>query len=384
MRFSFAVALHSSCTFLVALGLLAPGLARERGPRVEVSCPFPPVPVRIDKQRVLVYELHVTNFDVIPLTLKRLEVFANEENSPPLATLVDESLSAAMKGIGVSNGSKEKRTINPGGRVVVFVWIQLESNRRVPVSLKHRMLFSSGSADGGGATDSTLEDFQVPVSHHSVPVLSPPFNGGIWLAGDGPVNNSGHRRSIFAIDGQIYSPERFAIDWDKVGPNGDSHHDGKTRNENYWGYGEPILAVADGEITEVVDGIPDNTPGVLPPVTLDNIGGDHVILQIGPNLYVAYAHLQDGSIRVRLHDHVKRGDVLARLGNSGNTTGPHLHLQMTDRNSLLQAQGVPFVFESFTYLGPGSDYELDKHPSAPWEVSIPPGNSVIEFKQITK
>jgi murein DD-endopeptidase MepM/ murein hydrolase activator NlpD len=105
--------------------------------------------------------------------------------------------------------------------------------------------------------------------------------------------------------------------------------------------------VADGEITEVVDGIPDNTPRVLPPVTLDNIAGNHVILQIAPNRYVTYAHLQNGSIKVRLHDHVRRGDVLALLGNSGNTTDAHLHLQVTDRNSVLQSEGVPCCIPEF-------------------------------------
>ncbi len=170
----------------------------------------------------------------------------------------------------------------------------------------------------------------------------------------------------------------------KVGPNGDSRHGGATQNENWWGWGEPILAVADGEVTKVVDGIADNTPCVLPPVTLDNIAGNYVVLQIATNRYVTYAHLQNGSIKVRLHDHVHRGDVLALLGNSGNTTGAHLHLQVTDRNSVLQSQGVPFVFESFTYLGPGSDSELDKHVSVPWVDSVPPGNAVVQFDSVKK
>ncbi len=163
-----------------------------------------------------------------------------------------------------------------------------------------------------------------------------------------------------AIDGHIYSSERFAVDWIKVGPNGDSRHDGSTKNENWWGYGEPVLAVADGQITEVVDGIPDNVPRNLPPVTLDNIAGNHVILQIAPNRFVTYAHLQNGSVKVRLHDQVHRGDTLALLGNSGNTTGAHLHLQVTDRSSVLQSEGIPFVLSSFTYLdGFGLSGEAD-------------------------
>jgi murein DD-endopeptidase len=382
-NFPLAAAVRVGLIFVVVLGFVTAGFSRERGPRVEVVCPSPPIPVRIDKRQVLVYELHVTNFDTAPLTLKRFEVFANEESSGALSTLADATLSAAMTRVGeammMSGGAaKDARVIEPGGRSIIFVWIELQPDRPVPASLKHRMVFSA-AADS--AKESTLEDFQVPVSQDSVLTLAPPFKGGTWLAGNGPANRSDHRRTIMAIDGHIYSPERFAIDWVKVGPNGDSRHDGTTRNENWWGWGEPILAAADGEITEVVDGIPDNTPRVLPPVTLDNIAGNHVILQIASNRYVTYAHLQNGSIKVRPHDHVHRGDVLALLGNSGNTTGAHLHLQVTDRNSVLQSQGVPFVFENFTYLGPGSEYELDKHVSVPWLNSIPPGDAVIQFER---
>lgn len=216
-----------------------------------------------------------------------------------------------------------------------------------------------------------------------MPILGAPFGGGIWLAGDGPANDSSHRRSILAVDGYIYSPERFAIDWVKIGANGDTRHDGNTKNDNWWGWGEPILAVADGEITEVVDEFPDNIPRVLPPVTLDNIAGNHIILQIAPNRFVTYAHLRRGSIKVRMSDHVHRGDVLALLGNSGNTNGPHLHLQLTDQNSVLQSQGIPFVFAAFTYLGPGSDYP-EKQVSAPWVNSLPPGNGVLSFEATKK
>ena len=214
-------------------------------------------------------------------------------------------------------------------------------------------------------------------------MLGPPFQGGIWLAGDGSVNDSNHRRSIFAIDGHIYSPERFAIDWERIGANNDTRNGGSTRNENWWGWGGRVLAVADGDITEAVDQFPDNAPRVLPPVTLDNIAGNHIVLQISPSRFVTYAHLQKGSIRVRAGEHVRRGDVLALLGNSGNSTGAHLHLQLTDRNSVLQSQGVPFVFSGFTYLGPGSEYP-EKQRAEPWRDSIPPGNGVMKFEGATK
>ena len=375
----------------IVLLLLTPCFARERGPRIEVVCPSPPVPVTIDNNKVLVYELHVTNFDIVPLTLKRLEIFAAQESSQPLITLEGDKLSAAMIRVGAAmvmpsgstGGTQDTRVIDPGGRSVLFAWIELGLNHTVPATLRHRMIFSSTPKGADKPRDSTLEDFQVPVSQDPVPILSPPFNGGIWLAGDGPANDSNHRRSIPAIDGHIYSPERFAVDWIKVGSNGDSRHDGTTKNENWWGWGEPVLAVAEGEITEVVDEFPDNTPRVLPPVTLDNIAGNHIILRVTKNLVVTYAHLQRGSIKVRAGNHVHLGDVLALLGNSGNTTGAHLHLQVTDRNSVLESEGIPFTFANLAYLGPGSDYP-EKQVSLPWVNSIPPGNGVLKFETLRK
>jgi murein DD-endopeptidase len=384
----FQRALRTLLAALAVLAFFVPAMARERGPRVEVTCPAPPIPVRMDKQQVLVYELHITNFDVVPLTLKRVEVFAGDESNAPVASLGEKDLAAAMIRVGAGmmpSGDHDSpadvaRVIEPGSRSVIYMWIPLLGSRTVPARLGHRMIFSGAAAGGGSPMETSLEDFQVPISHDSVLTLRPPFHGGVWLAGDGPANNTNHRRTITAVDGHIYSAERFAIDWLKVGPNGDSRHDGATRNDNWWGWGEPVLAVADGEITEVVDGIADNVPRVLPPVTLDNIAGNHVIVKIAPNRYVTYAHLQNGSIKVRVHDRVHAGDALALLGNSGNTTGSHLHMQVTDRNSVLQAEGVPFVFEKFSYLGPGADYELDKHVSVPWESSIPPGDGVVELE----
>ena len=374
----------------IVLLLLTSSWARERGPRVEVVCPSPPIPVVIGKNKVLVYELHVTNFDTVPLTFKRLEIFAGRASAGILVTLEGEKLSAAMTRIGAtmsmeanSGGAEDTRIIAPGGRNLLFVWIELPATAAVPAGLRHRMIFSTEPKGATQASDATIDDFPVPVSQESVLTLSPPFNGGIWVAGDGAANDSNHRRSLFAIDGNVYSPERFAIDWVKVGPNDDSRHDGSSKNENWWGWGEPVLAVADGEITEAVDEFPDNTPKVIPPVTLDNIAGNHVILKITPSRFVTYAHLQKGSVKVRRGDRVHRGDVIALLGNSGNTTGAHLHFQVTDRSSVLQSQGVPFVFKDFTYLGPGSDYP-EKQVSKPWMNSLPPGNGVLKFEPVKK
>ena len=379
MPFSFAIGSRVFYTSVLAFFMLEAGLARERGPRVEVVCLFSPVPVKLAEQQVLVYELHITNFDMVPLTLNRLEVFADSDQSQPLSILSGHGLSTVMLEVGSDMSAKGSPTIAPGKRAVIFMWIKEATDKRPPAVLRHRMVFATGTP-GSTSGETALEDFPVAVSPDPVPLLESPFDGGVWFAGNGPSNDSDHRRTITAITGHIDIAQRFAIDWVKVGPNGDSHHDGTTRNENWWGYGEPIHAVADGEVTKVVDGIPENTPRVLPKtVTLDNIAGNYVTVRIAASRYATYAHLQNGSIRVHLHDQVHGGDVLGRLGNSGNATGPHLHFQLTDGNSVLQSEGVPFIFNKFSYLGPGSEYETDKHLSIPRDHSIPGNNDVVEI-----
>jgi hypothetical protein len=224
--------LRKPVVLLVALTLTA--FARERGPRVDVVCPVLPIPVRMNDHRVLAYEVHVTNFDVVPLTLKQFDVFG--DGKAPLISLADNKLAAAMVRVGgpmnmgsanngaanagvadVANVAKDARTIDPGTRSVVYMWIEIPATMAPPPRLAHRMVFSATAADGR-ATEATLESFLVPVNQEPMLTISPPFHGGTWLAGDGPSNTANHRRTITAVDGHIYSAERFAIDWLKVGP----------------------------------------------------------------------------------------------------------------------------------------------------------------------
>jgi len=282
MRLSCAIVERCFYTLAVILLMLPAGFARERGPRVEVVCPSAPVPVKLAGKQILVYELHVTNFDTVPVTLKRLEVFADADESQPLSIISGDALSAIMIEAGSMSATKDSRTIGSAKRTIIFMWIELPPDKRAPAVLLHRMVFAAGEPESNAA-ETALEKFPVVVSQDAVPLLSSPFDGGIWLAGNGPSNDSGHRLSVIAIDGHIHLAQRFAIDWVKVGPNGDSH-DGTARNDNWWGYGESIHSVADGEVTQIVDGIPENTPRILPTLTtLDNIAGNYVTVRIASN-----------------------------------------------------------------------------------------------------
>jgi murein DD-endopeptidase MepM/ murein hydrolase activator NlpD len=92
-----------------------------------------------------------------------------------------------------------------------------------------------------------------------------------------------------------------------------------------------------------------------------------------------FAHLEHGSVRVRRGQRVALGEVLGALGNSGQTTAPHLHFQVMDASSPLAAEGIPFVFDRFTFLGFGRTYEPDKHTTSPRTREMPVDDAVIRF-----
>ena len=126
----------------------------------------------------------------------------------------------------------------------------------------------------------------------------------------------------------------------------------QNRNASYFNYGQPLLAVAAGTVITAVDGLPDQIPNENRPVDdLAKADGNHVILRLGPGVYAGYAHLQPGSVRVRRGQRVRPGQVLGLLGNSGNTSGPHLHFQLMTRPSLLDSDGLPFVVDRFRLDG---------------------------------
>jgi hypothetical protein len=344
---------------------------------VEVLTPKPPTPVMADGKRVLVYELHITNFGSTPFELQRLEI-SSQDSANRLQTLSGEDLKKCLRPLG---DASDPAKIDVGRRVIVFLWIALSPDQAVPEKLRHRLSFTMDDPKQPGINESVLDNVMVPVLHDPVPMLSSPFDDGEWYAGSGPSNFSVHRRSLMSLQGGVFDAQRFAIDWGLIGKNGDTKHDDTSKNENYWCYGQPVHAVADGEVSEVVDRYPDNQPGVLPKeVTVESASGNHVILKIGEGQYVLFAHLKTGSVRVHTGDRIKRGDVIGQVGNSGNSSGSHLHLHVMDRNSPLASEGIPFVFDHFQFLEWGKDFDANKiHPDVPHRNEIPVDDMVTRF-----
>jgi murein DD-endopeptidase len=227
----------------------------------------------------------------------------------------------------------------------------------------------------------TIVTAPIPVGRGAV-AISFPFGGDHWLAANGPSNTSGHRRALIPIDGHAAIAQRFAIDWVKLRDDGKTFQGDEKDNKNYLAYGTEALAVADGVVTELKDGIPENIPGEnsrAVPITLETVGGNHVILDIGGGHFAFYAHLQPGSLRVKLGDKVRRGQVVGLVGNSGNSTEPHLHFHVENASSPLGAEGLPYALPSFDVVGSGFGWKPAdaKGPAVTHKNEMPLENEVV-------
>src|SRR5262249_49328921 len=143
-------------------------------------------------------------------------------------------------------------------------------------------------------------------------------------------------------------------DWIRIGADGQAFRNDPANNRNWSAYGADVLAVAGGTVIDAKDGVPENDPTSdkkAVPIDLETVGGNHILVKLPSGAAVFYAHLQPGSIKVRIGDRVREGEAIGRIGNSGQADAPHLHLHITDRPSALAAEGLPLVFRSFVLQG---------------------------------
>ena len=136
--------------------------------------------------------------------------------------------------------------------------------------------------------------------------------------------------------------QRFALDLLGVGEGGKTQQGGGTRNEDFYAFGREVLAPAEGTVIEVIEGVRDNTPGSMNPFSAI---GNCVVIQHREGEVSVLAHFKQGSIVVKAGDSVKRGQLLGKCGNSGNSSEPHLHYHLQNSPVLQDGLGIKCVFQ---------------------------------------
>jgi hypothetical protein len=319
---------------------------------VDIQVSSPPIPVNIAGKRRLAYELHITNFRRSEITLNRVEV-SDAVRGTRLGEFQGAELDRLFGSPGAKPDTTERRVIGPAMHAVVYLWLALDDTVATPSRLRHKIELDIISASRREQT--IVEGAESDISRDRPLVLNPPLRGGPWVALYDPMMDGGHRRTIYAINGRARIPSRFAIDWVRLENDGTCAREDKSQIENWHGYGAEVLAVADGVVAESSDDIaeaPSLSIGSRSPIPLENVSGNFVCLDLGGGRYAFYEHLKHGSVKVRAGAHVKSGQVIGLLGNSGgSSSGPHLHFHIGDAQMELASEGVPYVFRGFEVVG---------------------------------
>jgi murein DD-endopeptidase MepM/ murein hydrolase activator NlpD len=166
-----------------------------------------------------------------------------------------------------------------------------------------------------------------------------PFDGD-WYVGSGgrkPEQNANHYYDY---------KTRFDIDFVRVEDVRFDQNAPPPRNEDFAAFGQPILAPGSGAIAVVRDGIPDNLPGQINEKAQERVG-NFVVIDHGNGEYSLLAHLKNGSVKVQVGDKVAVGQKVGECGNSGNSSGPHLHYGLRGAPSPDKSMSLPAQFLSY-------------------------------------
>ena len=258
---------------------------------LEMRVPFEPTAFPSADRTYLTYELYLTNFGTAPLTLRRIEVIdAAASATEPIAAFEPAQLNTLLQRVGdpivgdqIPAADDNSRRQLAAGASVV-VYLSIALQRGAHVPDRLRhRLFTS---------DSTVEGATIGTRHTQLHVLGPPVEGANWQASGGPSNDSHHRRGILVMEGRAVISRRYAIDWLQI-ENGTTFTGDVRDKRSYHAYGKP------------------------------------------------------GSVRVKVGDRVRRGQILARIGNSGDAREPHLHFEVTTSSTLMAGEGVPYLIDQY-------------------------------------
>lgn len=196
---------------------------------------------------------------------------------------------------------------------------------------------------------------------------------GEWLS----PNTPGTKIPSHGTDrlGTRYAYDFIQVDWERAGY--PAYRAGLFRYLlfglplcEYYCWGQEVYAPCDGLVVQAADGFAERTRTNLfsdlanaykhvhdfDPAKDDvqAVAGNYVVLKCGDAIYAALVHLQNGSVQVAAGQQVKKGDVLGRVGHSGNSFAPHLHFQLMDSCDLSTAKGLPCAFAQYEVFQDGA------------------------------
>ena len=336
-------------------GCMQPAAVQQPGPAAPVlnmNIPFAPIPVPSQNGINLAYELELVPAEGQVPVVEKVEVL-DPATGKILYTAVGELLSALYHQASVPPPTPAEIQNGTGklSQPRVSLWFVV-SPEAVPDRLSHRLTLNRTAS---GLPPITITGGEVAVKKDLLPeVVGSPMHGPGWMVMETTSPITHHFRAQITMNGVTRVPQRYAQDWVYLDPvSGQAAAGNATLARNYLGFGKEIFAVANGTVVDASDGLADfETIYSAAGSTIATAAGNYVIIDLGNKKYACYAHMVNGSVRVKTGDIVKEGQVIGLMGNSGNSDIPHLHFQVvTDIPSFLGAEGYPHVYRSFNVTG---------------------------------
>ena len=311
-------------------------------PEKPISVLWNDVPFKTDKYLRIPYTLKTWEFEKDGLKLRSLTILDNQTR----AVLV--KMDSAYYDLPATYKDSVQST---GGRIVkisgYYISIQLPiALTQVPPSkVTHRFEFKDTIHNKTVVYDGPAF---TPRLNETPLAVSPPVKGENWSF-TSLSSNAYHFNGLYSHNGKLISPQRFG--WDNSQSNQDfvTHTGDPKKNSSYFCYRDTLYAVLAGKVVSIQDGYPENSGDAhdAPLTTIYSYDGNFLELDIGGGFFAYYCHCVPNSFLVKPGDYVAEGAPLALLGNSGNSTQPHLHFQVTDGPDIWNSTGVPVVLKQY-------------------------------------
>jgi hypothetical protein len=297
----------------------------------------------------LAYELLLLNVISSDVTITGVNVTGDGKS---VQSLGQAGVKSIMKVFG---GAVGDNVLGAGQQGLVWLDVTVASYRDVPKVLLHNVSVAVAHPTlpliPAKLTEKAVARTVVPAVKPVV--IGAPLSGKSWLDGNSCCEVTAHRQAINPINGKLWAPERYAIDYVQLDAKNRIFHGPINKLSSYAYFGANVHAVADGRVVGMVTNEKEQVPGANPTgLQIDQYGGNYIVEDIGGGKYAFYAHLQPNNpLHVKVGQKLKRGAVIGLLGNTGNTDSPHLHFQIMDSPDPLASNGLPFVFDQFGYQG---------------------------------
>ncbi len=226
-------------------------------------------------------------------------------------------------------------------RSIQFLLHAYERLTYVEVTAVGRTQATDAAADAGQRIQAHC---QSPVTYHEQQTdFYFPLAGTWWAVQAGDWSDF-HKTEVYS--------QPFAVDFVKLGAEGRTHQSSGRVLTDHHSWHQPVYAAAGGKVAYVCFDMPDMAPGAIPDQAImrgdmRRLLGNAVAVSHANGEFSYYAHLQQASLQVNEGEMIRRGTLLGRVGNSGNSPGPHLHFHVMNGPNLFIDQGLPFRFSHF-------------------------------------